>query len=70
MPSYWSEQITEGAAVMVKKRFSRSIRVNITPFFSLLLRKKGKKSREGVAVAESPTAASATGSIVFVSILL
>ena len=53
---------------MVKKRFSKPIRVNIAPFFSLLLRKKGKKSCEGMAVAGSPTAATATGVGVWVRV--
>jgi hypothetical protein len=45
---------------MVKQRFSKPIRVNITAFFSLLLRKNEKQISRGVVVAGSPTAASAT----------
>jgi hypothetical protein len=54
---WWSPKIIEGAAFTVKKRFSKPIRVNLTNFFSLLLR---EKSREEVAVAGSPTTTSAT----------
>jgi hypothetical protein len=44
-----TDSSSEETVVMVKKRFSKPIRVNINAFFSLLLMKKRKKiSRVGV----------------------